>query len=226
MVRNGQSYFYHLDGLGSVTAITDSSGTVVQRYEYDSFGNIVSMLDPNFKQPYTYTSREYDEETGLYYYRARYYDAKTGRFISEDPIGFAGGINLYSYVGNNPVNFVDPIGLWRISGGFGGVIGPIDINWSSSDPTKTNFYFTTPQLGGGLNICFNRQPKKEDKCNKKGTSKELPLEEVPSIWSAGSKYAGVSFTDNFDSICINIGRAGGPLPINVETPLGSIDWGR
>jgi RHS repeat-associated protein len=82
MVRNDQSYFYHFDGLGSVTAVTDSTGTVVQRYDYDSFENIVSMLDPDFKQPYTYTSREYDEETGLYFYRARYYDAKIGRFYT------------------------------------------------------------------------------------------------------------------------------------------------
>jgi RHS repeat-associated protein len=85
MVRNGQSYFYHFDGLGSVTAITDSTGSTVQRYEYDSFGNIVSMLDPNFKQPHTYTSREYDEETGLYFYRARYYDlrVRTRQYIEK-----------------------------------------------------------------------------------------------------------------------------------------------
>jgi RHS repeat-associated protein len=95
-----------------VTGITDSIGNnVVQRYDYDSFGNIVSMLDPNFKQPYTYTSREYDEETGLYYYRARYYDSTTGRFVNEDPIGFKGGINQFAYVGNNPVNRFDPLGL-------------------------------------------------------------------------------------------------------------------
>jgi RHS repeat-associated protein len=111
MVKNSQSYFYHFDGLGSVTAITDSTGSVIQRYDYDSFGNIVSMLDPNFKQPYTYTSREYDLESGLYYYRARYYDAKIGKFISEDPIGLKGGINKYVYVGNNPVRFIDPLGL-------------------------------------------------------------------------------------------------------------------
>jgi RHS repeat-associated protein len=111
MVKNSQSYFYHLDGLGSVTGITDSNGSVIQRYDYDSFGNIVSMLDPNFKQPYTYTSREYDEETGLYYYRTRYYNAKIGRFITEDPIGLAGGINQFAYVGNNPVNWIDPWGL-------------------------------------------------------------------------------------------------------------------
>ena len=61
--------------------------------------------------PYTFTRREIDKESGLYYYRARYYDSIMGRFINEDPIGFAGGSpNLYGYVLNNPVNFVDPDG--------------------------------------------------------------------------------------------------------------------
>ncbi|HPD56937.1 MAG TPA: RHS repeat-associated core domain-containing protein [Smithellaceae bacterium] len=86
-------------------------GNVVQKYEYDSFGN----MQPThrwIKQPYTYTAREFDPETGLYYYRARYYDAKAGRFITRDPIGFDGGdVNLYAYVGNNPVNLKDPFGF-------------------------------------------------------------------------------------------------------------------
>ena len=70
------------------------------------------MLGHGFSQPFTFTGREYDPESGLYYYRARYYDASTGRFISKDPIGFEGGdTNLYAYAGNNPVNFVDPTGL-------------------------------------------------------------------------------------------------------------------
>ncbi len=112
MIRGGQTYYYHADVLGSIIAITNSAGQVVQRYEYDSFGNITYQQDPNFIQPYTYTGREYDEESGLYYYRARYYDPKIGRFISEDPIGLAGGdINYFSYVGNNPVNEIDPMGL-------------------------------------------------------------------------------------------------------------------
>jgi RHS repeat-associated protein len=87
-------------------------GIMVQRYGYDSFGNQRPGVHP-IKQPFAYTGREYDPETGMYYYRARYYDPKAGRFISRDPIGFAGGdINLYAYVGNNPVNLFDPFGLW------------------------------------------------------------------------------------------------------------------
>jgi RHS repeat-associated protein len=66
----------------------------------------------NINQPYTYTSREYDAETGMYFYRARYYDPKAGRFVTKDPIGFVGGdVNLYGYVLNNPVRGVDPLGL-------------------------------------------------------------------------------------------------------------------
>ncbi len=112
LVEGGQPTFYHADGLGSIVALSNASGTIVQRYEYDSFGNRKDMQN-TIKQPYTYTGREYDQETGLYYYRARYYDAMEGRFISKDPIGFAGGdVNLYNYVQNNPIMFTDPTGLY------------------------------------------------------------------------------------------------------------------
>ena len=64
------------------------------------------------KNPFTFTGREYDAETGCYYYRARYYCPGTGRFLSEDPIGFRGlDTNFYRYVLNNPVRFSDPTGL-------------------------------------------------------------------------------------------------------------------
>lgn len=109
--RNSHTYFYHQDALGSIVAITDETGALVQRYTYDAYGNVTSALDPNFKQPYGFTGREYDEESGLYYYRARYYDLRIGRFISSDPIGLAGGLNTYAYVGNDPLRWVDPTGL-------------------------------------------------------------------------------------------------------------------
>ena len=156
-IRGGKTFYYHADGLGSVIALTDEHGNVVQKYAYDGFGNFenpgldlggrehpqvdlynwftdgrslfgdrnhqISYNDERapaaagnakdaFSQPYGFTGREYDSETGLYYYRARYYDPTAGRFISEDPIGFAGGdVNLYRYVQNNPVMFIDPYGL-------------------------------------------------------------------------------------------------------------------
>ncbi len=104
----GVSYFL-TDHLGTTTALTDGSGTVVEALNYDSFGNNAGSA----RTRYTYTGRERDADTGLLYYRARFYDPQLGRFISEDPIGLHGGINSYAYVGNSPVNYVDPLGLQR-----------------------------------------------------------------------------------------------------------------
>jgi RHS repeat-associated protein len=112
MEKAGVSFFYHADGLGSITEITNQSGTAVQRYTYSSFGEIESQLDPNFISSYTFTSREFDPETGLYHYRYRQYDWRTGRFTSEDPIGFNGGDSFYVYVGANAATFNDPFGLF------------------------------------------------------------------------------------------------------------------
>jgi RHS repeat-associated protein len=104
------TYYYHADGLGSITALSNASGSIVQTYSYDSFGNMTAT--GSISQPFTYTAREYDSETGMYFYRARYYDPKVGRFVTKDPIGFGGGdVNLYSYTGQNPVNYTDPYGL-------------------------------------------------------------------------------------------------------------------
>ena len=80
-------------------------------YVYDSFGNLTASTG-TITNPFQYTGREFDSETGLYYYRARYYDLSIGRFISEDPIGFEGsGTNFYAYVHNDPINLIDPFGL-------------------------------------------------------------------------------------------------------------------
>ncbi len=108
--RGGQSFFYQADHQGSVTQITDAAGLVVNSYEYDSYGRIELSIE-GIANPFTYTGREQDPESGLFYYRARYYDPEIGRFLSEDPLGFGGGdANLFRYVFNNPVNLVDPNG--------------------------------------------------------------------------------------------------------------------
>ena len=115
MIRGGNTYWYHKDALGSVTEITDATGAIVKTYEYKTFGTI-SGETGSLENIYTYTGREYDPETGLYYYRARYYDSTLGRFLQKDPIGITGGVNEYVYAGNSPVNYVDPWGWLKIQG--------------------------------------------------------------------------------------------------------------
>lgn len=108
--RSGSYYFYHADGLGSVTAITDSSRNIVQSYSYESFGLVTPTTI--FVNSYMFAGREWDWQARLYFNRARYYDPVVGRFVSKDPISFSGkDVNLYSYTFQNPVNYIDPTGL-------------------------------------------------------------------------------------------------------------------
>jgi len=108
--RAGATAFYDADGLGSLTSLSASSGSLVSSYTYDAFGKTASSVG-SLINPFRYAGRELDQETGLYYYRARYYDPSTGRFLTEDPIQFRGGSNFYRYVRNSPLRFVDPLGL-------------------------------------------------------------------------------------------------------------------
>lgn len=103
---SGALYFLS-DHLRSTTALTDSLGSVVDQTGYDSFGDSAGGTLTR----YGFTGRERDPATGLLYYRARWYDPQTGRFMSEDPAGFAAGMNFYAYVLNDPVGKVDPSGL-------------------------------------------------------------------------------------------------------------------
>ena len=97
--------------LGSVRDIVDSTGAVENHITYDSFGNVTSETDDTIDHIYAYTGRDRDEESDLQYNRARYYDANVGRWISEDPIGFAAGdSNLARYVGNEVTSAKDPSG--------------------------------------------------------------------------------------------------------------------
>lgn len=107
---SGATDYYEADGLGSITSLTNGTGTVAQTYTYDSFGNVTHSTG-SLANPFQYTARDFDTETGLYYYRARYYDPSTGRFLSEDPIRFRAGLDFYRYAFNQPTLLIDPLGL-------------------------------------------------------------------------------------------------------------------
>jgi RHS repeat-associated protein len=111
-LKSGTTSYYEADALGTVTSLSNSSGALAKTYVYDSFGKLLSSSG-TIANPYGFTGRELDSETGLMYYRARYYDPQIGRFISEDPIGFAGDTNFYLYVENDPENLTDLSGLCK-----------------------------------------------------------------------------------------------------------------
>ncbi|WP_143544013.1 RHS repeat-associated core domain-containing protein, partial [Rhodopirellula sp. MGV] len=116
---SGGNRYYHRNQQYSITALTDSSGTIKERYAYDAYGNL-SVFDGSGTartataegNRYTYTGREWDDELSLYHYRARMYDPMCGRFCSRDPIGFRGSAhNLYQFIDSDPLASTDPSGL-------------------------------------------------------------------------------------------------------------------
>ncbi|MFE0824140.1 RHS repeat-associated core domain-containing protein [Streptomyces sp. NPDC058847] len=125
--EDGTAQVYLTDALGTVVGLADANGTVVTTYAYDP-GGTPKASGQTSSNPYTFTGRE-DDGTGLLYYRNRYYDPQTGRFISQDPIGHAGGTNLYQYALSSPTTYTDPSGNSPLVAGcvVGGVLdGGID----------------------------------------------------------------------------------------------------
>jgi RHS repeat-associated protein len=128
MIKSGATYRIISDHLGSPRLIINTAGTVVQRLDYDEFGIVLLDTNPGF-QPFGFAGGIYDKDTKLVRFGARDYDAETGRWTSKDPIGFNGGdSNLYGYVVNDPVNWVDPNGFKSIKvSGYWGMGGSVTI---------------------------------------------------------------------------------------------------
>lgn len=119
MNRNGSDYFYHTNHLGSVMAITDRSGEIVERYEYDPFGKVffyngsgTALMKSAIGNVVLFTGRSYNAESGLYDYRARTMNPNIGRFVQVDPLLYLDGMNALNYVDNNSIGLVDPTGLF------------------------------------------------------------------------------------------------------------------
>jgi RHS repeat-associated protein len=162
-VSTGEIYYYGNDQFGTPEILTDSTNTVVWEAVYDPFGeadvNPNSTVVSNFRLPGQY----YDSETGLHYNYHRYYDPKTGRYLKADPIGLEGGMNLFLYAENNPVNSVDPLGLDTWSGAcvevggflaFGGTstLRGFVTNWDTGESCNIEVvcYKLGLGLGGGI----------------------------------------------------------------------------
>jgi RHS repeat-associated protein len=108
-IEAGGAITFPTDALGSTLALADETGPLTTQYTYEPFGK-TTVAGAGTTNSFAYTGRELDG-TGIYYYRARYYYPHIGRFVSEDPAGFHGSQNLYAYVGDDPINFFDPLGL-------------------------------------------------------------------------------------------------------------------
>lgn len=113
--------YYHDSNLGNVNQITNSSGAVIQTYDYDAFGNIIYQSG-SLASKHTYKTKEYTPQTGLVYFGRRYYNPLIGRFITKDPSGMVDGPNLYSYCWNDPVNKMDLWGMRTIADQVGQVL--------------------------------------------------------------------------------------------------------
>jgi len=112
MTTGGASYYLAYDQVGSLRTVSDASGNVVKAISYDSFGTILSDSNPALALPFGFAGGLHDRDTGLVKFGFRDYDPAIGRWVAKDPIFFAGGnVDLYGYVLNDPVNFVDPEGL-------------------------------------------------------------------------------------------------------------------
>ncbi|NQU40996.1 MAG: hypothetical protein HQ523_13680 [Lentisphaerae bacterium] len=119
MISTG-TYYYLRDWRGNIRVITDDSGDVVETYKYSLFGQTTIyngsaqlIAESAIGNPYGYTGRRLEPETGLYHYRNRAYSPELGRFLQRDPAGYIDGLNLYAYTANNPLSYGDPYGLYR-----------------------------------------------------------------------------------------------------------------
>lgn len=136
---DGRIYYYHNDHLGTPKALTDENATPVWRADYTPFGHATVDEDPDANgilvtNPIRFPGQYYDTETGLHYNYFRDYNPTIGRYLEGDPIRMEGKLNIYSYVANNPLRWVDPLGLdktvwWNTGGGRNPINGPTNGNW-------------------------------------------------------------------------------------------------
>ncbi|MDH5786259.1 MAG: hypothetical protein OEZ16_11730 [Chromatiales bacterium] len=148
-------YYYHPDHLGSTSYVTDSDGEIYEHVQYFPFGETWVQEAANTLQrvPYRFTSKELDEETGLYYYGARYYDPRTSVWQSADPIlgsyldgepnggvFMSSNLSLYSYVANAPLTYIDPTGMYSVETLEGGSVNLVVVEGDTLSGMMSDLY--------------------------------------------------------------------------------------
>jgi RHS repeat-associated protein len=210
-VSSGTTNYYEQDGVGSVTSLSSGTGVLLNTYKYDSYGQPTTSTG-SLPNSFRYTGREFDAEIGLYNYRARLYDQNVGRFISEDPIGLNGGINLYGYVSNNPVVLVDPTGLAPQSTSTGGDL----LSWLLGESLPTSYHSddsVTAALAGSTAMTDIQNQFAKANCQDGKYCGEFPLHKVPFSFSLTVQAVG--------SFCAYLQNTG-----NGEVQVDAFnDWG-
>ena len=134
-ISNNEIFYYHNNSLGTPLVVTDTNQTTVWSAQYYPFGGIYNeyVSEPSYHR---FLGQWEDADTDLYYNWHRFYRPELGQYISPDPIGLAGGINMYSYVGGNPINYIDPDGCFIVSTGLA-IYGLFEIGMSLYDAYET-----------------------------------------------------------------------------------------
>ena len=245
MQRGGSEFYYHADDQGSVRALTDASGAVVERYEYADYGR---PLDPvTFApaagpvspagNPYLFTGRRFDAESGLYHYRTRQLDPVAGRFLTRDTIGVWGDPsaigNGYAYAASNPATYFDPFGddLW-VGAGAGGsaqfVYGltwwsGIVVNTSTGQRCKITIECERFGFGAGFGISNSAVGFSGPSDGRKlAGSGKLGVAAEASI-SAGLIAVGIGGNDSGGNVSSGVGLS---LPVNfsLEMCTTTVNW--
>ena len=219
MISGGSTYYFTYDQVGSLRVVADASGNVIKKIDYDSFGNIIGDTNPSFEVPFGFASGLHDRDTGLVRFGFRDYDPDVGRWTAKDPILFAGGdTDLYGYCLNDPVNAVDPLGLWGIN--YSGSLMGIDFSATAYNSNKgwfpsmtTNIGVSTTAFGGGIQITFDTPVE----------SRTNPCEDVNVSIGMG-KYLGGTYNTELSRGSVNLGFGLG-LPVSFSSSIQNFAQG-
>jgi RHS repeat-associated protein len=222
------THVYQADERGSIIASANCSGNLTHVYRYDEYGIPQSwdgsaLIAANGAR-FGYTGQVWLPELGLYYYKARMYSPTLGRFMQTDPIGYGDGMNMYRYVGNDPVNGTDPTGLIQIgglgggSGAIGGSVGSNESGWSQCSNNPGLVAACPPEGNPGITVTGPRTPQplienmSLDQCFQTGicSSSYGPTRQVTGGQVSGSRDAPQKTKD---TTCDKVARQTGPVAV-------------